>query len=86
MGNHWRTSRAIPGGVRQSPGSPHAQGTPRVFLFPSGSILPADPPLERGKFSQALFDIGAVLAAFILASLTGFAIVFSVFLLMFVRL
>lgn len=54
---------------------------------PSESILvPTDPALKRGKFSQALLDIGALLSFLLLVSSAGIGIAASIFLLLFVRL
>jgi hypothetical protein len=51
---------------------------------PSDSILvPTDPPFERGEIIQTLFDVGAVLFAFLFVSVTALAIVGSVGLLFF---
>jgi hypothetical protein len=63
---------------------------PREYInryFPPGSILaePVSPPLKRGKLSQALFDIGAVLAALLLIVVTGSGIAFSLAALFLVR-
>jgi len=47
-------------------------------------FIPREPLLERGKVSQALFDIGAVIAACVVVSLTGISIGISLFILFFV--
>lgn len=66
MAQHWRTSRATPGGVRQLPGSPFAQRTQRDLYsippLPSGSVLTVDAPFERGQFTQALIDVCTICA------------------------
>lgn len=91
MAEHWRTSRATPGGVRQLPGSPHRAASPREYVnryFPPGSILaePTSPSLERPNILQALLDVLALLGAFLLVSATGCGIAFAFFVLFFVRL
>lgn len=44
------------------------------------------PAFERGEFLQALIDVCAVTAAFLLALVTALGIVFAVFVLLFVKL
>lgn len=45
-----------------------------------------DPPLPTSQFLQALLDVGALLAAFLLVTATGLGIAFAVFVLLFVKL
>lgn len=44
-----------------------------------------NPLLPFGKFTQALLDVGALLAAFLLITATGLGIAFAVFCLLFVK-
>jgi hypothetical protein len=57
---------------------PNSEGSNLPFF------IPHEPPLERGKVSQALFDIGAVVAACVVVSLTGIGLGISLFILFFV--
>lgn len=76
------TSGTAPRGVGPQSRSPRGDTLPRL---PLNSILPADAPLPRGKVTQALCDVLALLGAFLLVSATGCGLAFSVFVLLFVR-
>jgi hypothetical protein len=78
---HWRTSRSdFRGRVEHLTGSPHGADT-RADLnsFPPQSIL------HREDISYPPLDVGGVIRDAILWSITGVAIVVSVFILLFVR-
>jgi len=81
---HWRRSmseRVGLGGL--STDAPATLGN----YAPSDSILipPADLPFPRSKLLQAVFDVFALLGAFLLVSATGCGIAFAVFVLLFVK-
>jgi hypothetical protein len=54
------------------------------ILMPSGSIA-RRAPLESSQVRHALFDIGAVLLAFLFVTITGFALALGLFILLFVQ-
>lgn len=59
----------------------------RGIYAPRGSILvPADPPLERSGFLQALFDIFAMIFIALLVCSVALSLPLALFLLLFVRL
>lgn len=77
---YWRTSRATPGGVRQLPGSPHAQRTQRDSnSFPSQSVLHCE------DIPDPSFNIGRSLASVLAGSLAGVGLAVVVFILLFVE-
>jgi hypothetical protein len=77
---YWRTSRAT-SGARQPPGS-HMRDV-HDYAPHNSVLLPPKPPFERNEITQTLFDVAAVLFAFLFVSLTALAVVGSVGLLFF---
>lgn len=60
--------------------------SPRDLKLPPGSILsPADLPLPRSKFSQAMLDVLAICVGVLLVSVTGISVAGSLFMLLFIR-
>lgn len=55
-------------------------------LTAAAPFIPADPPLKFGKVTQALIDVGALLVAALVVSLTGIGAGVSLFILFFVDL
>ncbi len=55
-------------------------------LTAAAPFITADPPLKFGKVTQALIDVGALLVAALVVSLTGAGVGISLFILFFVDL
>lgn len=55
-------------------------------LTAAAPFITADPPLKFGKVTQALIDVGALLVAAFVVSLTGAGVGISLFILFFVDL
>lgn len=68
-------------GGNEQPSARYRAVTPRDSI-----LISADPPFKRGQFTQALFDVLALLGAFLLVSATGIGLAFSIFVLLFVRI
>lgn len=72
-------STAIEGA--NQPSSPHyAQDTPR-----GSNLLSGSPALKRSQLTQATLDILAVLGCFLFLSVTAIGLVFSLYVLWFVK-
>lgn len=63
----------------------HTQGALRNSQFLSAQELVSS-PFKRSEILQTLIDVGAVLAGFLLALITGLGIAFAFFVLLFVQL
>lgn len=78
------TPRAY-GGMSDSRRPIHTQGALRNSQFLSAQELVSS-PFKRSEILQTLIDVGAVLAGFLLALITGLGIAFAIFVLLFVQL
>ena len=75
MGSYWRTSRAIPGGLRQLPGSPHGSKN----ALPRDSVSSAEDFLQHGDFSLLCFVMGVIACSLVLISVGIGLIVWGLF-------
>jgi hypothetical protein len=73
------------GGGFHATGANAANTHGELFPFPSRSILAPSPPLERSQLTQAVIDVAAGVAVFLVLSITAVSVVASTFILLFVR-